>query len=1255
MTIKENPNLPIDSLTNAMSSVDNVAASMYATDAATRKLAAMNTSIANKEGQLFTLDDEIISIDDGDTVTTKNNGVIRMSDIASTRPTRYDTNEIDHAEIKDINGVKSGFSMSKQREMAAKVLNKDLKDITDNDVFRVGEYNKRKLYNDLTKTDPNAVDDYTINNPVDPNIKYDGLNIPIKLKTKFDKDNVEGGRLIGTFVNPNTGQDVVASRANDVTMNAFAPKTSLSDTRSIGAKALDAGKAAVAGAVKGIVVDTADFIGDTFNWWDIGTEEQKTEMVNRKVGYSDYYHKQSQEEVKHQMSFIMDKYKKTGEVELADVYKTVKTAASDGENWGDSIGFIASLWTPGGAFTKIGKAKAAIEEGVKLGKFTKEEALLKMTNLEKDASYMSSIKNLNNLEAQAMSKFSLGDKVIDTAARNEGILRASANMTNDDIDKFKANNEGKDPSVSDVMRMYATNVFSNKLEYWTDLGILKDKGLATGVKEVLSSMSKKDVVNTGIGAVLATGSLGKNMVKEAGQEYVQTGLEQSNEKLNTSKYGNDLSKIITDDKTQLEMLTAAASGAAGGLQFNATGTAAYGAKGVSDALYNKAKGINNVDLTTKEGLDTFFSDIKTTQDAKLFEEDITSNMELTNSNIEAMSTVKDELSKVNNIDELKSAIVNNEVVAGAVNVFGKSLADSIVNFDPTKDDFNELKSSLNIRLDATTNALKEKNIMDAKVKEEFARRVDSNEHQLTEVQTIDPTENIQVTPDNQSTLEDLKTTFSNSSTTIDAIIDASSNSNIDLSTPEKQSAYVTAMKSALQASVAYDNSDADISKLSTPKEVNAYVKSLDSTKLKDTNSAYTADTAMSQRSKDGKASKVLEVVSRLASVVGMPGFTTNRSTAISSIEQRLSRLDNNSLDLLNQDRSTAATNLANAFKDSSGTAVVNQYSVGRLIAAETERRRKATSKKTQMASGKIGMGGINDTVKGLFGDIIDFTMKELAPKVVSGPALGEPVTYKGVEYTDLYKLNKEIQKDVFKAAKNASVDSLKVIDSLPEGNKVRLGNVFTSLVDDENARNTIFNDIKSILDKKIKEERTLTVADKIKIQNTIMYGEIKSSAHANAVRRMLDRLYTEGDKLLSKETYDILSNKLNKKILDSRGTINKNDNNALSSLDELLRDRITGKSNEDMAKSILDELSDEQKLNVFGSLTLSQNEMKELVLSEEELVQRFSTEIDSVFESIINISNVEGSGITDADLESKRELILKTLVDKYKNITSLCE
>lgn len=199
-----------------------------------------------------------------------------------------------------------------------------------------------------------------------------------------------------------------------------------------------------------------------------------------------------------------------------------------------------------------------------------------------------------------------------------------------------------------------------------------------------------------------------------------------------------------------------------------------------------------------------------------------------------------------------------------------------------------------------------------------------------------------------------------------------------------------------------------------------------------------------------------------------------------------------------------------------------------------------------------------------------------------------------------------IKRFKFKAAKNASVDSLKVIDSLPEGNKARLGNVFTSLVDDENARNTIFNDIKSILDKKIKEERTLTVADKIKLQNTIMYGEIKSLAHANAVRRMLDRLYTEGDKLLSKETYDILSNKLNKKILDSRGTINKNDNNALSSLDELLRDRITGKSNEDMAKSILDELSDEQKLNVFGSLTLSQNEMKELVLSEEELVQRFS-------------------------------------------------
>lgn len=168
----------------------------------------------------------ITGMEDADTAVLADGRKVRLS----TPLTRYDATEIEHPEslwgkVKNTFGIgdvnKSDYATEQQRRQAAMVLGKQPTAVTDQDLIDVGNMQQVQMLSDLTRSQ--GQDRWEA--PLVPNAGQVDLNQGLDIKTKLKVDNTDMyGRVVGSFVNPETGIDVVKQHAEDPRLNAFAPE-----------------------------------------------------------------------------------------------------------------------------------------------------------------------------------------------------------------------------------------------------------------------------------------------------------------------------------------------------------------------------------------------------------------------------------------------------------------------------------------------------------------------------------------------------------------------------------------------------------------------------------------------------------------------------------------------------------------------------------------------------------------------------------------------------------------------------------------------------------------------------------------------------------------------------------------------------------------------------------------------------------------------------------------------------------------------
>lgn len=169
----------------------------------------------------------ITGMEDADTAVLADGRKVRIGDPL----TRYDAVEIRHPEQEDgiwnrvkntlgIGGVnKSDYAEDTQKRAVARMLGKQPTELTNQDMIDVGNMQQVQALADLTR----GKDQERWEAPLVRGVGQVDLNSGLDVKAKMKvagKD--EYGRVLGSFVNPETGIDVTKQLAEDPNQNAFA-------------------------------------------------------------------------------------------------------------------------------------------------------------------------------------------------------------------------------------------------------------------------------------------------------------------------------------------------------------------------------------------------------------------------------------------------------------------------------------------------------------------------------------------------------------------------------------------------------------------------------------------------------------------------------------------------------------------------------------------------------------------------------------------------------------------------------------------------------------------------------------------------------------------------------------------------------------------------------------------------------------------------------------------------------------------------
>lgn len=209
---------------------DNLASKVFSLqDATNNKLNTLNNNTQQKQRDLAGYEDvTIVGLEDADTAKLADGRTVRLS----TPLTRYDAAEISHPEEEGFfnkfksaiglgNTSKSDYAEEQQKRQVAMVLGKQPTAVTDQDIIDVGNMQQIQMLSDLIREQGQERWEAPLVKGVAQTDLNQGLNIKAKLRTDSTD---EYGRVLGSFVNPNTGIDVVKQHAEDPRLNAFSPE-----------------------------------------------------------------------------------------------------------------------------------------------------------------------------------------------------------------------------------------------------------------------------------------------------------------------------------------------------------------------------------------------------------------------------------------------------------------------------------------------------------------------------------------------------------------------------------------------------------------------------------------------------------------------------------------------------------------------------------------------------------------------------------------------------------------------------------------------------------------------------------------------------------------------------------------------------------------------------------------------------------------------------------------------------------------------
>lgn len=357
------------------------------------------------------------------------------------------------------------------------------------------------------------------------------------------------------------------------------------EAESMGAvgRGVNAGKSLARTFIKETFVDLPDWIGESVNaatggvvGWDLGTEEQKTNMLNDLVGLNPYAAEKPLQEAQKIAADIVDSFfDKNKEVDFGDVARLVKLGITTPELLGDSVGFLASFYVPilgwGGKAVKATDKINDINKAVKLGLKSKEAAKVEIAALKANVTLL--------------------DKVQKFAQQNAGLMQVSAGNVNDQIDAYKEEH-GSAPSMYKVTQMFTTEALLLGLDRWSDVSILKAPAALKGVREAFTAITPNEKAKVLTKVVGVAGGLFANMGREAAQEYVQEIGQAFNVKFDYDSQKDLLSAIDEAGNVLLskEMQTAgvlgAGLGAGGAVQFQLVGGIRPTARMLGEMLSN---------------------------------------------------------------------------------------------------------------------------------------------------------------------------------------------------------------------------------------------------------------------------------------------------------------------------------------------------------------------------------------------------------------------------------------------------------------------------------------------------------------------------------------------------------------------------------------------------------------------------------------------------------------------------------------------
>lgn len=792
------------------------------------------------------------------------------------------------------------------------------------------------------------------------------------------------------------------------------------------------------------------------------------------------------------------------------------------------------------------------------------------------------------------SILSIGDKAKHLLAANVGLLNYTNRTTSDQIEEFTANNDGVGPSALDVARMYGTTIALASLDRITFKEIIKTPKGFSSFKGLVDELPLKVQQNLGAKAVMAAGGIVKDASLEAGQEYLQTWGEILNVKWGT-KDTPELMDVLTDEEARDEALKGMLGGFGAGAHMSGIGKTVSAAKDISiPSLLSK-----DVDITSEEGIETFLSTIKSTEDGVLAREDLDASIKNNTTIIDNSAAALEKLENISTIEELvelsntddaieyimesnpsnaqalaqlmEAGKVNPEVASGVKELFTNWLSSSIDHH--TKE--NERNTIVITKLD------------------EYMQKTDL----AVKGAAYDIKSNIESTEETADVINDLDVIFKDSESTVEAAKEALKLvDNFDLETDEKAEAYLSTLKNALVESTSDAEVIKNIKSATSPKELNALLQKTSVTK-------FEGYQELAKPIKEVQESTTPTFKRKIVSALLRPlGRPTVKSDAVSTLTKRIEGLSPRALQALETSLEAAAIDIATSFTNKDGNIVVTSDEVKRIIRKEAKKR-KAVKKQVE---GRSIPDSIleTDPVFTSIGEITAFIRDTIASKgkFLEGGSEADgktTVTFDGKTIKSIAELVNVVKNKFIKDLSNAPISTLETLLGLDSKDKAILihkltaGFGFKTEEAEQKAIEDMDKAIKKFLDMKTADKKNVGVV-KNRVLRAIEKGTVSSKTDMKNLKEDLEYLYKDAE-AISEETYGILSKKLAKVSIASRKDIAAKEKEIQEKIRALKEAAINSNESTEAQAEVIEEMSDEEFAEHMSRFSFTESELGRLL------------------------------------------------------------